>query len=431
MANSNDIPEGYKATKLEELPDGWDIKPLSEIISFRKGRKPNNLSETPSGNSVPYLTAEYFRTGRSSQYVDLSIDSSAISVTADDVVFIWDGSNAGDVFFGLNGVLASTMTVIRADQNVVLNDWIYYVLKTNFQTFNNQTTGSTIPHVNKNIFLNLPVPLPHLPEQHAIATTLRTVQEAKEKTDNVIAATKALKVAMMKHLFTYGPVPPEQAEKIELQNSDFGSFPKKWRLLPLDECAYVQTGATKGKRFSDDDAIEVPYLRVANVQDGYLDLSEMKSIRIKKNELNRFSLKKGDVVVTEGGDFDKLGRGFIWQGEIPVCVHQNHIFAVRPDPDMVLPEYLAFLIQSEYGKKYFVAVAHRTTHLACINSTKLKALPVLIPTLSEQRIIVDVLSTIDQKLAAEQSRKEALDTLFASLLHDLMTAKIRVNTIAV
>jgi len=176
MANSNDIPEGYKAPKLEELPDGWDIKPLSEIISFRKGRKPNNLSETPSGNSVPYLTAEYFRTGRSSQYVDLSIDSSAISVTADDVVFIWDGSNAGDVFFGLNGVLASTMTVIRADQNVVLNDWIYYVLKTNFQTFNNQTTGSTIPHVNKNIFLNLPVPLPPLPEQHAIATTLRTMQ---------------------------------------------------------------------------------------------------------------------------------------------------------------------------------------------------------------------------------------------------------------
>jgi type I restriction enzyme S subunit len=161
------------------------------------------------------------------------------------------------------------------------------------------------------------------------------------------------------------------------------SFPKKWKLLPLDACAYVQTGATKGKRFSDNEAIEVPYLRVANVQDGYLDLSEMKSIRIKKSELNRFSLKKGDVVVTEGGDFDKLGRGSIWQGEIPVCVHQNHIFAVRPKPEIVLPEYLAFLIQSEYGKKYFVAVAHRTTHLACINSTKLKALPVIIPTLSE------------------------------------------------
>jgi type I restriction enzyme S subunit len=266
---------------------------------------------------------------------------------------------------------------------------------------------------------------PPLSEQRAIAHVLRTVQRAKEATEKVIAAAHQLKQSLMRHLFTYGPVPVDQADHVELRETEFGDVPADWKIETLSHCAEVQTGIAKGRKVEAADAIMVPYLRVANVQDGFLDLTEIKEIPIRKGELKRFALKAGDVLLTEGGDFDKLGRGFIWNGEIPTCVHQNHIFAVRANRQTISSDYLAYLTQSQYGKSYFLTVAHRTTHLACINTTKLKALPVPIPPLQGQEAITGRLKTIDRKYLTEMDRRNALDTLFQTLLHGLMTGQIR------
>jgi type I restriction enzyme S subunit len=195
----------------------------------------------------------------------------------------------------------------------------------------------------------------------------------------------------------------------------------------LSECAVVQTGVAKGRKLNGDESVSVPYLRVANVQDGYLDLSEIKQIDIRRSEVSRYSLQPGDVVLTEGGDFDKLGRGFIWNGEVPECVHQNHIFAVRADRKRLIPEFLAYQTQSSYGKGYFLSVAHKTTNLACINTTKLKSFPVLVPPLPEQRGVVDALESVDAKVRVEQEQVQALGALFKSLLRDLMTGRVRVH----
>jgi len=269
------------------------------------------------------------------------------------------------------------------------------------------------------------VPRPPLPEQRAIAHVLRTVQRAKEATEKIIAATRQLKASLARHLFTYGPVPVEEADQVTLRGTDFGSVPKLWRISPLDSCSEVQTGVAKGRRLNGAETISVPYLRVANVQDGFLDLSEMKSIEIRRSELERYSLQAGDVVLTEGGDFDKLGRGFIWNGEVRCCVHQNHIFAVRANRRMLLPQFLAYLTQGPYGKAYFLSVAHKTTNLACINTTKLKAFPALLPSIEEQQVVVDAPSAVDRKIAVEEAKRRAIDSLFKTLLHHLMIGKLR------
>ena len=195
----------------------------------------------------------------------------------------------------------------------------------------------------------------------------------------------------------------------------------------LSEWAVVRTGATKGRLIPQEDAIEVPYLRVANVQDGHLDLAEMKKIRISRDELDGYRLQKDDVVLTEGGDFDKLGRGFIWEGQIDPCIHQNHIFAVRVNLDRLWPRYFAYLAQSPYGKEYFLTVAHKTTNLACINTTKLRAFPALRPELDEQKEIAAILQTIDKKISVHERKRAALSDLFQTMLHQLMTAQIRVD----
>lgn len=125
--------------------------------------------------------------------------------------------------------------------------------------------------------------------------------------------------------------------------------PIGWRCVRLREIAALQTGLAKSPKKLRDPVVR-PYLRVANVQDGRVDLSEVKTIEVERTAASRFELQYGDVLMTEGGDFDKLGRGSVWRGEIPECLHQNHVFAVRADTSRLLPEYLSAWTASELGR---------------------------------------------------------------------------------
>jgi type I restriction enzyme S subunit len=174
---------------------------------------------------------------------------------------------------------------------------------------------TTIANLSRSRLSQFALPKPPLPEQRRIAHVLSTIQQAIAAQDDLIAAAREVKRSLMQRLFTYGP----GAEPAPTKETEFGIVPEHWKIVPLETCAFVQTGAAKGRKLGDSRTVNVPYLRVANVQDGYLDLSEVKYIQIRKSEIERYSLQSGDVVLTEGGDFDKLGRGFIWRGQIPNC----------------------------------------------------------------------------------------------------------------
>jgi restriction endonuclease S subunit len=140
----------------------------------------------------------------------------------------------------------------------------------------------------------------------------------------------------------------------------------EWKLAPLKDFATIQTGLAKGKRYQGQEVIELPYLSVANVQDGYLNLSEVKRIEVLRGDVDRYRLRYNDVLLTEGGDPDKLGRGTIWRNEIETCLHQNHVFCVRAHREFLLPEFLSYQTGSPYGKQYFLRCSKQTTNLATI-----------------------------------------------------------------
>lgn len=208
-------------------------------------------------------------------------------------------------------------------------------------------------------------------------------------------------------------------EKLGYRKTKLGWVPKDWRVIKLKKVAEIQTGLAKGKK-NIKDPIYMPYLRVANVQDGFLDLTEVKKIKVSRDKVSRYSLKEGDVLLTEGGDFDKLGRGTIWKNEISNCLHQNHIFVVRTDRERLLPYFLSALTSSEYGRHYFVLSSKQSTNLASINSTQLKSFPVILPPLPEQRKIAAILSTWDRAIERTQAlitaKKEQQKGLMQRLL---------------
>jgi type I restriction enzyme S subunit len=201
-------------------------------------------------------------------------------------------------------------------------------------------------------------------------------------------------------------------------------LPDGWKTYRLGDIASVQTGLAKGKKINDD-AVCLPYLRVANVQDGYVDLSELKTIDISRSDVERYSLKHGDVLFTEGGDFDKLGRGCVWTGQVEVCLHQNHVFAVRPNASMITPRYLSAVSSGPLGKRYFRWCAKQTTNLASINSTQLKEFELLVPPIPEQHAITDVLSIWDRGIEQTSRLIEVKKTFKKGLMQQLLTGKWR------
>ena len=192
-----------------------------------------------------------------------------------------------------------------------------------------------------------------------------------------------------------------------------GEVPEHWEVKRLKFVATVQTGIAKGKDNADKDTVEIPYLRVANVQDGYLDLDEVATLEVSSADLSRYLLQPGDVLMNEGGDFDKLGRGHVWHGQIDPCIHQNHVFAVRPHS--VRPEWLNAYTSSSAAQFYFMGRSKQSTNLASISSSNLMELPVPLPGDDEQC----------QILQAVQERASRLDGLLAKTNRSIVLLKER------
>lgn len=178
-----------------------------------------------------------------------------------------------------------------------------------------------------------------------------------------------------------------------------------WSVVRLREVADIAAGFTLGRKTKEAELIEVPYLRVANVQDGRLALSDVKTVAATRAEIEKWTLRDGDLMLTEGGDLDKLGRGACWREQLPVCIHQNHIFRVRLPSDLYDTDFVSLQVGSSYGKAYFLAHAKKTTGIASINQQVLGSFPLLSPHLTEQRQIAARLKA--QLAEVEKARQAA------------------------
>lgn len=267
--------------------------------------------------------------------------------------------------------------------------------------------GANLPRLNPRQLESLMVPIPFrdeptksLGEQRRIAAVLDKAHSIQGKRRDAISITE------------------------ELIPSLFDDSFRKWLGEPAagmpqlgdPELAEVVSGVTKGRHFNGQPTVTVPYIRVANVQDGYLDLSEVKSIEALPSDVQSLHLQRGDVLMTEGGDFDKLGRGAMYEADIPDCIHQNHVFRVRCNRSRLLPIYFATYIRTPMAKAYFLKCAKKTSNLASINMTQLRALPVACPPIDLQKRFAKEVEVIHRVKRQQVELAGHADDLFASLV---------------
>lgn len=400
------------------LPDGWEEEEVDQLVTYKKGKKPQRLESIPFERSVPYLDIKAIETGIVDQYAE--IESSNLA-DENDLLVVWDGSRSGLINLGQIGAIGSTIMSVRP---IFIDKlYFYYFLQSQYEVIQSQRKGVGIPHVDPTVFGKLILPIAPLPEQQRIVAIIKeriqqveqsrqqfqklkeelqryrqaislsavsgqlteewraenfNIEPAEELLDRLVEERVKLYQEQIQKAKREGkakPREPKFATDDTAVSADY-EIPDSWLWTRLLNIAEISGGVAKGKDFKRQTTISLPYVRVANVQDGYFNLSDIKTIEILPEEKEKYLLRKGDILFTEGGDRDKLGRGAIWQAEIDECIHQNHVFKARTLSDFVLPEYISLFTKTEVAKSYFFANATQSINLSSISMTTLGNTPI-------------------------------------------------------
>lgn len=380
--------------------------PLSEIAEVKLGRQRSPKNHT--GDTMrPYLRAanvgwDGLRLDDVMQMNFTDAEMETFRLRPGDLVLNEASGSPGEVgkpalWSGAIEDCAFQNTLLRvrpsakADPRYLLHYFRYQAVT---GAFAQGSRGVGINHLGREALASWPVPLPPLDDQQRIAVILDQADSLRTKRRRSLALLEALGGLVFEQMFGTEALPSR----------------------PLGELAETVSGITKGRRLSGQVTRTVPYLAVVNVQAGELNLKSVKTIEATEAEIERYQLKADDLVMTEGGDPDKLGRGALWRGELPLCLHQNHVFRVRVrDEAGVDPRYLAAYIRSRNARSYFLRSAKQTTGIASINMTQLRALPVAVPPVDLQREFASRVETINTQRTAAQRSLASLDELFASL----------------
>ena len=274
-------------------------------------------------------------------------------------------------------------------------------------------TGTTRAKLTKAGAERIEIPLPKLHEQLRIAAILDQADALRRARRFTIDRLDDLAQSIFSEMF-----------------GDVVANSKGWRSgKQLGEIAEIVSGVTKGRKLRGERMREVPYLAVINVQDRALKLGTVKRIYATEEEISRYALKLGDLLLTEGGDPDKLGRGTLWNGELPECIYQNHIFRVRLNSEEINPVFLNWLVGSPRGKRYFLRSAKQTTGIASINKGQLKAFPLLIPPVDIQAKFDTRIRFLSAQRRCMAAHLAKLDVLFASLQQRTFCGELMINNV--
>ncbi len=395
--------------KIKTYPSGWKEMPLTVVAPLARERvlpfsgQKNYLTTGALGDTVITKLEPVTYDNRPTR-ADLVVrpgDVLAARMKETNKVLLTTGD--------LDGLIVSTGFAVFRPTPQVLPGYLYFFLRSEaFQSLKDKyAQGSTQKAINNKDLDLITIPVPPLPVQERIIEILQKAEEIHRKRQEALEIVEAILPSSFISMF-----------------GDPNENHAKYERIPLGKLADVRSGVTKGRKLQGKETVEVPYLRVANVQDGYLDLSEIKTIEVLPKDVDKYHLEDGDILMTEGGDPDKLGRGCVWRNQVEGCIHQNHVFRVRTDRSRLAPEYLAALLRTQYAKHYFLSCAKRSSNLASVNSTQVKAFPVPLPPITLQHKFV---TAVEQWVQASERLTGVLRDsarLLKSLMHDAFTGKL-------
>lgn len=428
---------------VQDLPPGWCIASLGDVVDIHDSRRVPVNAEERAARPGPY--PYYGANGQVGTIDDYLFDGDFVLVAEDGGYF--DDPSRGVAYRATGQFWVNNHAHILAPRGGIPVQFMIHALNgVNWMAY---VSGTTRPKLTQGAMVRVPIRLPPLKEQERILGKLDAARarsrRAREALDEVPALLEKLRQSILAAAFrgdltkdwrAKNPdVEPaekllqriraerrkkwEEAELAKMQakgkpptddrwkqkyrepepadTAGLAELPSGWCWASLDELTFLVGGITKGQQRRGTASLRaVPYLRVANVQRGRLDLGEMKEIEATSDEIEELRLQPGDILLNEGGDRDKLGRGWVWEGQLEECIHQNHVFRARPVSSALQPKLISHYANL-FGQVFFVDQGKQTTNLASVSMSRVRRLPVVLPPAAEQQ---QILARIDRQLDA-------------------------------
>ena len=356
---------------------------LGELCNVCSGGTPKrSVPEYWNEGSIPWVKisdiSSKFISSTEEQITEAGLKGSSAKLLAPGTLLYSIFASIGAV--GILKIPAATNQAIaglsiRTDR--IERDYLYHYLKSQEALAKSSGRGVAQNNINLTILRGMEIPVPAIDEQRIIVEQLEMVAAQIKQAETQLAKLDSLVKSRFVEMF-------EESDRYN------GSV---YRLADIGEIA---SGITKGRKARDKELFETPYLSTANVQAGRLDLSVIKTIDATMPEIEKFRLAEGDVLMTEGGDPDKVGRGAVAHNLPKNCIHQNHVFRVRLNRVILYPEYFEMFLQSPGCREYFFRASKQTTGIATINKTQLRNMQVLVPPIKAQEEFLAFASQVDK-----------------------------------
>lgn len=427
--------QGFRIKQLENLPDEWAIVTLKYVFDEVNVR----VNEYKDGNADKFEVLSLTKNDglipqskRFKKRIATDDVGNYKVVQRGQIVYnpyvIWEGAIhiLRNFQFGL---VSPAYPVLSARDGIADPYYLDDLLRTPLaiNAYNRFAAGAVNRRraISKRDFRKIEIPLPPLPEQQAIAHVMTTVRQAIEATERVIEAARELKRSMMKYLFTYGPVPIDQADKVLLKDTEIGEIPEEWTVEALKEVVtFTKKPGTLDLSLFD----KIPFIPM----DAIPTDSQLPTYYIEKAPAEISSgiyVERGDIVLAKiTPSFENGKQAIVDTLPTEFAYATTEVFPIRPyDNSQVDTLFLFHYLRRQKVRNFIAGKMEGTTGRQRVPKAVVKDTPLPIPRIQDQLKIVKLLDSVDKKIQMETKRKSTIETLFNSLLHHMMTGKIRVQ----
>ena len=402
MAKQIPLPKQYP------VPANWCWTDMGKVVRMKSGFPFDSSRFSPEAKGKrPLIRIRDVLKGETATYTDEDCPEEYI-IHAGEILIGMDGDFNVAKRKSEDALLNQRVCCIASDSGVLLDDFLYYYLPDSLKKINDATPSVTVKHLSTKTLSQTPFPLPPLAEQHRIVARIESLfaklDEAKEKAQVVVDGFETRKAAILHKAFT--------GELTKRWRHNNGINIESWKERDLSGDFEIVGGIQKTPLRTPQNNL-VPYLTVANVFRDRIDLSDVRYFEIFDGELEKYQLRKKDILIVEGnGSGNEIGRCAIWRNELPICIHQNHIIRLRQKTNRALPEYVLLFLNSSHGKNIMKARAKTTAGLFNLSTGKIRSIPVPYPLLSEQMEIVRISNRlIDKENSAKDAAEAVLDQI--------------------
>jgi len=417
----------FKTTEIGEIPADWEAVKLGELANIQIGRTPaRKEKESWENGSFPWVSISDMKPFGTITETKEKISNYALEKYFKNV------SRAGTLLMSFKLTIGRTsiLAIDAVHNEAIVSIYpigsidkmylLYYLPTIDFSKyFDKAVKGNTL---NKDKMLVIPIAIPPVEEQKAIAYVLSAVQEAREKTEKVIEAAKELKKSLMKHLFTYGPVSLEEASRINLKETEIGEIPADWEVVKLGEVVTEESPPTE----KDPEVSVIPFIPMALIPEDGIFVNSWE-LRRREDIRSGIQVFEGDLLVAKITPcFENGKQGIVSQLPLPYAYATTEVLRLRARERIIL-EYVALFLKQGSVRTLLASKMQGTTGRKRLSRHVLKDLPLPLPPLPVQKRIAEILQTVDEKIQAEEKKKQALGNLFNSMLHMLMSGKLRVK----